>query len=267
MLRKSKLAVLLVSLTLVGACRAKIDAPVQVNDPNDLEPSPTPTATATPMPSATPTAMPSPSASPTSSPTATPSPSASPTATPTATPTPGWSTIIIQATADAYASFLAEVRRLESQSMVVNVQILADFRIQLTASATVITQLQEVARTEPVSFQPLLQISINSPFTFTRAIGSAQELIDFYRQYLPGQPLPGIDFSHSTVLAIFGGPQSSSSFSSVLSVKKTDKLLKVTYKVSTTSSTTNGVNPVQIVVVPKSMLTGEITSVAFEQSN
>ncbi|MEZ0369291.1 MAG: hypothetical protein ACAI44_09420 [Candidatus Sericytochromatia bacterium] len=255
-----KTAVLLAAVLLLGACKANIN----VTEPNDTEP--TPSATVTAEPTASPTASSSPSASPTASPSASPtaSPSPAPSPSPTASASATWSTVIIQASLTTWTAFIAEVRRLEALNQCRDVVFLDSYRVQLSASAQVTAQLKELASTEYINFTSLFQGTINLQTRLMKALFSAQEFIDFWKAFAPNSlPLPSVNFSQQTVIVIMPGFQTGATSTTVLSIKKSDRQLKVRYKVNTSQSSTSA-NPVQYLVIPLSKLRGDFDQISFE---
>ncbi|PKL76777.1 MAG: hypothetical protein CVV27_08525 [Candidatus Melainabacteria bacterium HGW-Melainabacteria-1] len=241
------------ALMLLAACTATGNITPLPVDPNDPDPTPTPTATASPTPA------------PTTSPTASPSPSS----TPSPTPTPGWTSVTLTVQASAYSYFMAEIRRLEAQGLVSGVTELSGYRVRFSASAQVIAYLQSITTVQFVSFNTLFQGSLNLQHNFTRVINVGSDYITFWRQYISQlDAVPNVDFSSSTVLAIFPGARPFNGYTtSVLDIKLVNKQLKVRYKVKApvTVPSPSNFTPVQVVVVPLSQLRGDFSSVVFEE--
>lgn len=233
------------SLLILAACTANGSITPIPNDPNDPDPTPTATPTATP----------------------TTEPTASPTPQPTATP--GWSSVVIQANINTYAEVLAEIRRLQANGQVTGVSELQNYQIRINASASIIAMLTEIASAEIVPFSTLLQRELNSDGVYTSLLATFDEFVSFWRQNVNQlDAVPGIDFNTHSVIAIYPGKQTRLGYTtSVVSIKKTNKQLKVRYKVTAPAQNTVAAafNPVHIVLVPQSRMRGDFETVVYEQ--
>ena len=100
-------------------------------------------------------------------------------------------------------------------------------------------------------------------------ISSGKDFVAFWRQYVSNRDaVPGVDFTTHTVLAVFPGAQPTSGYTTtVVSIRRTNRQLRVSYRVTAPSSGAVPANftPVHIVVVPLSRLRGDFDTVTFER--